>query len=575
MATSFAFGQSFGRFGFSSPPVVPGMTLDKSGIRAAYSRADWLRFRSPVSDCKLLEASEYSATYYLGGKAGSPIKLRINLLAPGIELYVTSGLTILIGSTRAPYLTWNEGSVAEGIPTPVTKWVGISFADVQPPWMVAAPGRSLSLKVTGKPGAWILSTSKEFKGWIRFALPAGIRPSSSNSAAELGSLAAQISRHGAFWTSPSPVVKKLEIRNAPDSLIAVWTFDRSGACVPPPLLLARNGGYEVGLLSGVSLVDAPLGDGPAAYCKEPKLAVKFPWRRIPEGRAVTVGPPTLANPASVSPFDPPSVSELASTLLFGFADPFSFGLAQQATDQVLTNSNPLYAAILGQRVPFDGLGNGLELCAAHALLESCQLKATSNLEKPNAMLTSLRWALDWRSWSIDCTEPGKAIRANVLASCAGGLSNSMSDQLLGCRIQAGLASRRYLSTWLKVNGLADLAKVPVMNSFLRPALFDFDDKPLAWALNSPLRVLGDQAISARVETNGIILSWERSDEPLLFKCNQNLELKPVSHLKRLAINRAFGAWVVLYEPEGEGPCEALVVKGPHELPASPVIPRFQ
>jgi hypothetical protein len=194
-----AMPQAFGRFGYEPFPSIACLSIDKAGLSAKQDAADKLKFASPSKSWKPVAISASGETILLDKAAWSPQKVRFDLWAPGVSLYFPTGLRFLIGSTAAPYLTWSEGSVTNGVPTPTSKWLALSFRDNQPPIALGFPGDATALSITGKPGAWVVSSKYDYSGWVRVGCPMGTRPLSANSAAALGRLANIMEEQADLW----------------------------------------------------------------------------------------------------------------------------------------------------------------------------------------------------------------------------------------------------------------------------------------------------------------------------------------------------------------------------------------
>ena len=161
-----ARAEAFGRFGYTEKVDVPGFLLDRKGFRVKNDLADNFKFDGEVQGWKPLSTSSLRQMISLGGTKRAPQKLQIDLLAQGFRAYFENGFGFKITSTASPYLSWAEGSVAENVPTPVSKWIVVSFRDNQPPVLLCFPTVGCDLIIRGNPGDWRIESRGLFRGWV-------------------------------------------------------------------------------------------------------------------------------------------------------------------------------------------------------------------------------------------------------------------------------------------------------------------------------------------------------------------------------------------------------------------------
>ncbi|HQU19378.1 MAG TPA: hypothetical protein PLA92_10065, partial [Fimbriimonadaceae bacterium] len=247
LGMSVAFGQSFGRFGYTGALPVPGFEVDKAGFRVRHDAADWFRFQKPSDVWRPLLVNEIGQTVMLSGVALSPGKLKVDLLAPGFLLHFHYGFSFSVSSLSSPYLPWFEGSVGPGLPTPETSWVLVTFRDNQPPVLLAFPSSPQAVKITGKTGDWKIQSAKPFEGWVRICAPIGAVPFAANSVSRLGELVQRITSSTPYFVQESPRLLESSLVDDPGGVTLTWKFDRAGALLPTPATLAQLGGYDLKL----------------------------------------------------------------------------------------------------------------------------------------------------------------------------------------------------------------------------------------------------------------------------------------------------------------------------------------
>lgn len=496
---SLAIGNPFGRFGFGPIPAAPGWRLEDGALRPDRQGADWLRFARPLRDVKALALSPEAATYSCRGGPGQPSKLRASLSLPAIELFFATGAEL--GSTFAgePFLTWDQGSVGPGVPTPAARWVIVSYPAPQPPVLIVSLSGPVSFAWRGSPGAWRLQTDKRWGGWLRFALPQGVHVAETHSAAQLGALAVAMRDREAHWALPAPRLLGFEARDEDCGLVAVWRYDRPGAMVPPCLLLARLAGYPVEIRSAVESPRAPTQDGPAALTKEPRLVVFLPARRAPFGRAVTVG--AIAEPSG--PFsltDGPLLGRLAWANLFASRSAEAASQAVGLLADYIVQAQQYVEPHTRQRVPYSAAGEGLDQAGVFAILEAALAHGESGQDPARPLRASLMWRFDPFTCSLGRPHVDREL------SVALALETRSDWRALGALLYASGVARQIRPAWLVRNGLGD---APAFEACWADAWADLLYRPRRGAdsLFSPLRLTGPGTLRAALDPRGARLSW--------------------------------------------------------------------
>jgi hypothetical protein len=583
-----AHGQAFGRFGYVETTRFSGLVLAKDGLAADYPTADRLRFVAAVPEWRPLETSEFEQTVRLGpDETGLPSKLRLSLLAPGASYYFPKGLRLKLSSTAAPYLTWLDGSGANGVPTPSVRWVALSFRDNQPAILIGFPNATASLLVTGKPGAWEIAADS-YAGWVRFGLPRGNVAEATNSAASLGRLAQAARTTAAILANAPPqfVSFSAEAESDGNAVVATWRFDRKGFVLPQALSLARLGGYPVSVQSANHRLTANLGlgDGPREVSDSAELKVRFPIRRIPIGRALAIGEPGPPL-GTVSPQDVPSVAELALENLLAGRDPQTRKAAEEAFAQFLSEAAYVKEPATEQQLTYDAAGAGIDLTAAHALLSQALITTTRPSSESNALLTSISWRRDWETWMPWVENPDIRRRTASLAAIAGALCPEDSRRVAAGMLQAGLAAERGLNIWRR-RAAKIAVEPPLLESLLelRTGLFRLSlpkvtADPFTETILSPLRIFSDEAARLTEKDGAFILGWpviEPKAGTLALASSAPIEPTVLGNLPRFLYERVLGLTEIRYTPETGGTCEISLAQPPW-APKPPVLsptPRY-
>lgn len=461
-----------------------------------------MRFARPLSGVRALAVASTGATYACTSGPGQPGKLRVELSLPGIEAFFALGARL--GSTYPgePLLTWDQGSVGPGVPTPPVRWVIVSYPSGQPPILIASLSGPVSFTWRGGPGSWTLETGKSWSGWLRFGLPQGLHPAETRSAAQLGALALSMRDRASHWTRPAPRLLGFDARHEEGGVLAIWRYDRAGAMVPPCLSLARLAGYPVEIRSGVESWRAPTRDGPAAITKEPRLVAFFPAKRIPPGRAVTLGPAhEPEGPFSLA--DENQIASLAWANLFAWRSAESHAQASGLLSDYIVQARQFKEPHTLQRVLFGGDGSGFEQGALFAVLEAAIAHADPGEDASRPLGTSLMWRFDPYACSA-----GSPIGDRWL-SIALALDDDPVRRSLGAMLFASSAAAKVRASWLARNGL-DAEREPGahwadpwVDGLYRP------DRRLD-ALLSPLRVDVPGSFLAAAHPRGVRLRWRHT-----------------------------------------------------------------
>lgn len=560
---SFGMAEGFGRFGYRDRPVLPGFTLDTDGFASKTGSADKVYFGAAGKLWKPVETSEQGQIVMLDSPALGPQKLRYNLWQPGFSLYFEQGMRLRIGATGCPYLTWGQGTVGEGVPTPDTKWILISFRTAQPPILLVLESGEASFQFTGQAGAWVLKTEKPFKGWIRVVQPLGTAEVAANSAAALGRLTKRVFENVSIWTNSAPTFKGLTVKGDATAVEATWTFDRPGAVVPLGVSLANVGGYPIRIQSKIRRLSEWDDEGPITVCEEPVLKVRFPIRRIPLGRSLTLGKRTIAPLGTVSPIDIPSVAELALENLLADRDLATLKAAEETFAAYLSEATYVAEPVTNQQLPYAANGTGIDLAACHALLMQTTTISSQSSSEANSLLTSVAWRRDAYSWRVAVDDPILARRAGALGALSGFLCPENERRLQGAMFEAGLAAERGLGILRSRREGKDEPKFMEPLDSLRSFAFfrDMrlaDEDPFAKSLLSEVRVFGDASVMVEKQGEALSVQWMAPDtnaHQIVFASAYPIDFE-LGNMRKLDVERALGLTQVRYIANAPGPCLA-------------------
>ncbi|RYG39389.1 hypothetical protein EON81_01260 [bacterium] len=549
-----AGAQGFGRFGYTDRPVMPDLQLTPEGVGP-------ILFDVPAPAWKVVVADETGATIGLGQGENGPSKARLSLLSSGIGLWFPKGLRLRINSIAAPYLTWPGGSVRNGVPTPSAPWLALSFGENAPPLILGFPSRPAALRIEGKPGSWTLEGPADFEGWLRVALPLGTRQITTNSSAALGKLAVQAAAFAPLVTGTMPTLMGTTVAADEAGVTATWRFDAPNALVPPAAFMASIGGSSLRVLSKVERPDAITAEGPLSFVKGKELTIRFPARRIPTGRAIGVGgqPRPIA---TVSPFDAPSVAELAFENLLATADTSARTTAEAATGEWIGQAASAPEPNTGQTLLYGPNGEGIELAAAHALLSQSLVTSRRATSEANSLLTSLVWRRDWATWRLWLPDEALVRRTGALAALAAAICPEPERRLDAALFEAGLAAQKGFDVWKRRRG--EIVSEPVREELfgpMRSTLFGKGKDPFTVLLQSPLRIYGDASLRAETREAGICLSWPVVDVKagvVALASGYPIQISALANLGQFRLAQALGFSEIRYLPETAGTCEILM-----------------
>lgn len=565
--TGVGQAQAFGRFGYGGPIDVPGMLVDQSGFAAKPAGSSRFAFAAPAKLWHPSSVSDVEEVVDLGDQPGCPSKLDCNLYSPGFRIYCPSGISLTVDCAQNPFISWSDGSVGDGVPTPSLKWAIVSFQENQPPVLLvfeADQGVSLSLK--GKSGAWQLFTDKPYVGWVKVCLPNGAKGFQTDSAATLGVLTQRFLKESSFWLAPPAHLLDRKVDSDLLSVTCTWKFDRPNVILPAPATFAQLGGYPISVPTRTRQIQAVDEDGPLVVTDQEELTIRFPIRRIPTGRFLAEGRPESSPPATVSPIDIPSVVDLGMENLTGTCDEATRKLGEQTLAAYFDQANYFAEPITGQQMPFDSKGYGLDLAAAHAFLMQALTTTRQATSEANSLLTSLMWRSDWLTWRIWVPNDEIGRRAEALAALAGALCPEPERRLQAAMMQAGLASERGLNIYARRMGYIK-AEPPLLEPMegLRQVLFALDSKVtgneclFARAMLSDFRVFGATPIFVDRKNDDLSMVWDSSGlkaAAFTLASAFPISLSPGPNVERLTVKDSLGFTRVQYSAKTPGVCAA-------------------
>lgn len=537
--------------------------MDREGLRAKHPASDQLRFAEPLRRWQPVETSEFQQIALTGGGAGNPAKVRASLLQFGPSLYFEAGIDLRLSCTASPYLSWEEGTVEAGVPTPERQWLLLSFRDRQPPVLIVFEGAPAALRISGKPGDWRLGTAGVYQGWVRFSLPFGTEATQANTAAGLGRLVQRVRAESEIWLGPGATATPPKTVEKWSAVEAEVRFSRSFVPLPQPIDLAPLGGYPLRVLSKARKLDIQLDGVPVWVAEEPRLLLRLPTRRVPTGRGIGLGSRAFGPPATVSPIDAPSVVELAWENLLSFRDRRVRELSEKTMADYLAQAPSATEPWTRQTMLYAEDGKGMDVLAAHALLMQAMSASNQASSEGNSFLTSLVWRRDWWTWRIWGPEPALARRTAALASMAAALCPEPERRLEAALLHAGLAAERGKAIReARAKGEGD-PSFPEPYFEVRRHLFGAarspaEESPFVRLLLSEIRVYGDTAFeAAAVSERRVAIRWKAegsSQTTIVLASGYPLKAEN-GNLAGFQVEQGLGFTRITVRPKEPGPCE--------------------
>lgn len=480
----------FGRFGFVKHWRFVGLQANATGFGNELKTSCELQFESPSPSWEPTFTSPYQQFVKLAGGENLPSRLSANLLSGQMGAFFAKGLRLKLTDSSTPYLTWPDGSVAPGVPTPKANWLLLSWERAQPPLFICfGAGQLHSLQITGGPGNWILEAEKGFSGWVRIAAPFGDKPFATNSAGSLGAMANEFTKVSPFWLGEPASLRGIRQVAYNDGVLGDWEFT-GNAIIPAPVVIAQNNGYPLVAISGFTRTGYSTEDGPLLISTEPRLKVRFPLLPAPEGRAV--------RPIPMPPVDYTNPLQL----LFAEGGQDALQKVNAAAVKTFSGANFVIEPFTRDQILFDETGKGLQSNADLALMD----QLTTPFSKQNPFLVGQSWGQDWLTWRPSTTNAdSSSLDPACLTACiAAAYSSNAALKLFGATQVAGLwCSWKTLPATIPIDQTAWIARIYNLRYSESGVSKPIPSSPLAAQLfDAPIRILSGQKMWFTPAANG-------------------------------------------------------------------------
>ncbi|MBS1705460.1 MAG: hypothetical protein JST40_06270 [Armatimonadetes bacterium] len=436
---SFALGTlGYAQASAFPPDIVPDCEVTPAGFRVRHPRADRVAFASEIKKLKLESRRQGTEIWACESGPFGPTKIRLHRFGEGFDLYFEKGFAFRSGALGSPFITWPDGSVGEDIPAAPSAYHLISYREDQPPLLLSYLGGPCGMKISGKPGQWVVRSSQAYRGWIRVLPPLGVEGRTTTSAHDLGVLIKDLEFDLQRWTVPAPNLQKIRASRTIYGLVGVWAFDRPYAIMPPALAATFNG--ETPRQLRIQCKVGQSRPGAVRWCKERELRVLFPDSQWWPGRAIV----------SEATAEPKIVwGEMPSVVNAAFSQ-MSSSRSELSRDLALQNINSFAVRIQGQP-RLDDPRTPASLVAAYGLLAQ-----VVSPQRRSDWLSTLADQVGAWSFAMPIPDETELRRAMAITSITLSLCADPVDQLKGAMLDVGLSMRERADPKNKLSPLGEV-----------------------------------------------------------------------------------------------------------------------
>jgi hypothetical protein len=463
----------YGQFGISNSCRLQTLDLSPTSFRVRSPNAVSIAFAPDSSARGFGAAASYWASFNLNVGRNIPSRVLYELCSLGFSLDCPSSFELRAEGVEPPYLTWNEGSVGEGVPTPVVNWVILSWPTPRPPILLCFDpgGASLTARKTEK--GFVIEAKPMFSGRVRIRTPFGTSEIATRNASELGKMVERVRPILPLHTGAAPRIVAIKVSAKGDALTGTITFDKPGAILPQTVYSAAAS-KQIAILMGET-VPADAGGSPMRALSGTSITIKLFARQLRPGASLVSGPnlsPLL--PSTISFLDAPSIAQTALAFTAGIADSAALdALTEAERDFKEAFASPKVERISKTPLFFESNGEGAASAAAWGLMQM------AFNENPNALISVLS-GTDWATM----LPPGNSVEqkrdAAALCAIACAYSSSPEDRFIAGLMNAALAGDRASGS----------SPFYLLRSWLFPSIPLSGTKPPDWfqALISPIGI---------------------------------------------------------------------------------------
>lgn len=424
----------FGQFGLSESCSLQTIDLTPKSFRVQTKGAVEISFSEGATGRGSPNLSRYVRSLTLSPEPRSPLRVLYETTSLGFSLEYRDGFRFSGSGVGAPFLTWSEGSVGAGVPTPPVRWVIVSWPTSQPPLLLCFDPGEATVAARSVENGFVIETVRPFAGRVRVRTPMGTSNVATKGAADLGRLLQSARPFVSMHEVSAPRPRGFHVAREGKALVGTWVFDKPGAIIPKTIQAAAEVG-ALRIVSDVSKADASAK--PRLACAGSELKIKLFAVGVRPGSALLSSPAVRENlPATISHLDGRSLAESAFGFLSGTADTITLRAIVEAISAFEdSHRNAPVEPSSGVRMLFGPNGQGAAGTAAFALAELAIGRTSKGFD-------GLFGSVDWVNLYPAGATHEERRDAAALLSVACALRPSHEEQFFGGLINASLAAQR-------------------------------------------------------------------------------------------------------------------------------------
>ncbi len=568
--TTQSLAGGFGWFAFSDTHSLPLFDVTPRSFRVRSERAKEIFFQEDAQGMHCPRLSRYRKVLAFAPRPRCPFRLVLETASLGFSMEFRNGVR-LSGSGEAPILSWEEGSVGVGVPTPRVRWILLTWKESQPPLFLSVSGEASAWVARKEGSSFIVETVEEYAGWVRVLAPFGTEEIATTTARDLGMVLRRLKPHLPKLLAGAPSLVDVEITPSDTGFTVAWRFDRPGALVPLPLL-SRVEGMPVEVLTPME--PGTFGNKPDFYVfKDRVVRIRFSAFGLSPGKPVVQGPlGQVETLATVSHIDSPSICEGVLAYLVGLADEVLVRALDTAYSAFQSEERREMEPRTRLQFYFSRDGRGSRLASAYALWEMA-------FQGESEGLLGLLGSLDWRTWLPMGFDEKERWEAGAIASVAGSLSSSLEVRALGAMANVGVMGFGLREGVLEGSSLSPRSPGPLweVRSRVYPSPGRRESSVKWWeALRYPVRCL-TPGITFWGEGRDILVVGARSSHPLEVRFSSPYLLTVVGRANVSVVSQRSLGGEQAFVLRVEGERFRLRLRLPREAPLPPALeggPRY-
>jgi hypothetical protein len=427
------------------------------------------------------------------------------------------------------------------------------------------PEDKTGLKVTGELGSWTIKSSPKYKGWVRICLPFGTEPYQATTARAVGRLSERCVEQELLWYGPLNDLPEPTITEDALGLDVSWKLPRQKTILPNLLFFAQFGSYPLKIQSLFTTYPSRIAGEPILVSAEPELRVRFPVRRVPNGRGLSLG--------ELLPFENPEPNWKSPTKLVTLALANTLAnrarsvtpLVKKLLADYYEDSTPVKEPNTKLNVFYDHKGNGMLAAAVHSLLTQSANIGQRESPADDPQFISLSWRQDPYTGSLGLEEDDQR-RILAIAAVAGAFATDPELRLKAAMMEAALSAERGKEVWLRRQGLIrpftqHLEPLLPVRKGLFSLTAEVRTDPIVSNWLSDLRVFSSAPVWLNPLNPGLELCWEglgTKFEEINLNLPYQIQISSKRNVAGLFLTPGVGSLRLRYEAQRDGQCAAVI-----------------